>query len=166
MTTPASKPGRAGPIGIASLVVVLVAAPISIKWESIVPRKYLDPVGIATACAGETDPSVVNFKAQFTRDECVAVLGASLLQHAQQLEQCVTKTVQRHEAVALLLWSHNVGVGAACGSTLVRLLNAGRPASEWCAQLSRWDYAGGKRLPGLTRRRAEERAICEGWTAL
>lgn len=153
---------KARPIGIASLVVVLIAAPLSIKWESVVTRPYLDPVGIATACAGETDPGVVGLKGQFTRDECVAVLGASLLEHAQALEPCIRQPVQQHEAVALLLWSHNVGTGAACRSTLVRLLNEGRPASEWCAQLSRWDYAGGQRLPGLTRRRAEERAICEG----
>lgn len=166
MTTPESKPGRAGPIGIASLVVVLIAAPLSIKWESVVTRKYLDPVGIATACAGETDAGVVNLKTTFTRDECVAVLGASLLKHAQELEPCIRRPVQRHEAVALLLWSHNVGVGAACSSTLVRQLNEGRPASEWCAQLSRWDKAGGRQLPGLTARRAEERAICEGRIAL
>lgn len=153
---------RAKPIGIASLVVVLIAAPLSINFERVVQRPYLDPVGIATACAGETDPGVVGFKAQFTRDECVAVLGASLLKHAQELEACVTRPVQQHEAVALLLWSHNVGVGAACRSTLIRQLNEGRPASEWCAQLSRWDFAGGQRLPGLTKRRAEERAICEG----
>ena len=154
-----SGPKRAG---IASLVVVAIAAPVSIKWESIVPTRYLDPVGIATACAGETDPAIVNLKSRFTRDECVAILGASLLKHAQELEPCIRQPVKQNEAVALLLWSHNVGVGAACRSTLVRMINEGRPASEWCAQLSRWDYAGGRRLAGLTARRAEERAICEG----
>lgn len=149
-------------VGIASLVVVLIAAPLSIDFESVVQRPYRDPVGIWTACAGETDAGVVGLKSQFTRDECVAVLGASLLKHAQELEPCIRQPVQRHEAVALLLWSHNVGVGAACRSTLVSQLNAGRPSTEWCAQLSRWDFAGGKRLPGLTKRRAQERAICEG----
>lgn len=157
---------KAGPIGLVSLVVVAIAAPLSIKWESVVTRKYLDPVGIATVCAGETDRAVVGLKAQFTRDECVAILGASLLKHAQELEPCIRVPVKQNEAVALLLWSHNVGVGAACRSTLVRQLNAGAPASEWCAQLSRWDFAGGQRLAGLTARRAEERAICEGRVAL
>lgn len=162
--TPTSN--RAKPIGIAALVVVALAAPISVKWEGVVQRPYLDPVGIATVCAGETDRSIVGLKAQFTRDECTAILGASLLKHAQELDPCIRQPVAQHEAVALLLWSHNVGVGAACRSTLVRLLNEGRPASEWCAQLSRWDMAGGQRLAGLTRRRAEERAICEGRIAL
>ena len=161
MTNATSKPGAKG-VGIASLVVVMLAVPVSIKWESVVTRPYIDPVGIATACAGETDPGIVNFRASFTRDECVAVLGASLLKHAQELEPCIRQPVERHEAVALLLWSHNVGVGAACRSTLVRMINQGRPATEWCSQLSRWDYAGGQRLRGLTNRRAEERAICEG----
>jgi hypothetical protein len=31
-----------------------------------------------------------------------------------------------------------------------------------CAELSRWTYAGGKQLPGLVRRRAAERQLCEG----
>jgi len=165
MTT-SRKTSKAGPASIATLVVVLLAVPVSVRWESVVHRPYLDPVGIATVCAGETDRAVVGLRDAFSRDECTALLGASLLKHAQMLEPCIRRPVQRNEAVALLLWSHNVGAGAACRSTLVRLLNEGRPASEWCAQLSRWDYAAGRRLAGLTARRAEERAICEGRIAL
>ena len=145
--------------GIASLVVVLIAAPISMRWESVETRAYLDPVGVKTVCAGETSREVLAFGDAFSRDQCIALLGASLLKHAQELEPCIKRPVSQNEAVSLLLWSHNVGVGAACRSTLVRKLNAGEP---WCAELSRWDWAGGKRLAGLTARRAEERAICEG----
>lgn len=155
-------PSKQATIRIASLAVVLMAAPISMRWESVELRPYRDPVGVATVCAGETDASVLQLRDAFSRDECVALLGASLLAHAARLEKCITRPVLRHEAVSLLLWSHNVGVDAACRSTLVKMVNSGVPASEWCPQLSRWDFAGGERLPGLTKRRAEERAICEG----
>lgn len=143
---------------IATLVVVLLAAPFVLRHEGVVLRTYADPVGIPTACVGETDAEIT-LRQRFTRDECVAVMGASLLRHALELDKCVQRPVANHEAVALLSWSYNVGVGAACRSTLVRKLNAGLP---WCAELDRWVYAGGRKLSGLVRRRAEERAMCEG----
>ena len=54
----------------------------------------------------------------------------------------------------------NVGNARFCSSTLARKANAGDMAGA-CAELSRWTYAGGKPLPGLVKRRATERAICE-----
>jgi len=153
-----AKPGKAG---IASLIVVLTATPFAMKHEGMLLRTYVDPVGIKTACGGETDRAIT-MRAQFTRDECVAVMGASLYAHALELDNCITRPLRQHEAVAVLSWGYNVGTGAACRSTLVRMLNEGQPPVVWCAQLSRWDKAGGRQLPGLVKRRAEERAMCEG----
>lgn len=144
--------------GIATLVVVLLAAPFVARHEGVVLRTYADPIGIPTACVGETDKEIT-LRQRFTRDECMAVMGASLLKHALELDRCVQRPLADHEAVALLSWSYNVGVGAACRSTLMRKLNAGEP---WCAELDRWVYAGGRKLTGLVKRRAEERAMCEG----
>lgn len=146
--------------GIASLVVVLAAAPLVIRHEGVVQRPYADPVGIRTACVGETDREVTHFRSAFTRDECVAIMGASLYAHAQELDKCIYVPVTTGQAVALLSWSYNVGVGAACKSTLVRKLNAGRPAQEWCRELHKWNRAGGRVLPGLVKRRADEYAEC------
>lgn len=143
---------------IAALAVVLIAAPFVVGEEGVVLTRYADPVGIDTACIGETDDEVVGFKRVFTRDECVAVMGASLYAHAMKLEPCVKRDITRQQAAALLSWSYNVGVGAACGSTLMRKLNAGQP---WCAELDRWVYAKGIKLRGLVKRRAAERRMCE-----
>ena len=147
--------------GIASLVVVLVAAPFVALQEGVVLRTYADPVGIPTACAGETDKAVT-LRARFSRDECAALLGASLLQHAQRMEACVFVPLKEHEAAAVLSWSYNIGTSAACASTLVRKLNAGAPPSEWCAEMTKWNRAGGKVLPGLVKRRAAESRLCLG----
>lgn len=144
---------------IAALAVVLLAAPFVAVHEGVVLNRYADPVGIPTACAGETDREIVGFKSKFTRDECIAVMGASLYAHAVELDKCVKRPLERHEAAAVLSWSYNVGVGAACRSTLMRKLNAGQP---YCQELDRWVYASGIKLRGLVRRRAEERAMCEG----
>lgn len=143
---------------VAALAVVLIAAPFVAQREGIILSRYADPVGIPTACGGETDAEVVGFKTLFTRDECIAVMGASLYDHALRLEPCVKRPIKRNEAAAILSWSYNVGVGNACGSTLMRKLNAGQP---FCAELDKWVYAKGIKLRGLVSRRAAERRMCE-----
>jgi len=150
-----------GKVGIASLLTILVATPFVAKHEGVVLRTYADPVGIPTACGGETDRAIT-MRQRFTRDECMALLGASLHKHALELDRCITRPLAEHEAAAVLSFGYNVGTGAACKSTLVRLLNSGAPAATWCAELSKWTYAKGRQLPGLVRRRAAERAMCEG----
>ncbi|MCG9076814.1 lysozyme [Laribacter hongkongensis] len=77
------------------------------------------------------------------------------------LKQCVRVPLHQHEYDAFVSLAYNIGSGAFCSSTLVRKLNAGDYAGA-CAEIDRWTYAGGKRLPGLVKRREEERARCEG----
>ena len=143
---------------VAALAVVLIAAPFVAVEEGVVLTRYADPVGVDTACVGETDNEIIGFKQVFSRDECIAVMGASLYAHAMKLEPCVKRDISRQQAAALLSWSYNVGVGNACGSTLMKKLNAGQP---WCAELDKWVYAKGIKLPGLVKRRAAERRMCE-----
>lgn len=143
---------------VAALAVVLIAAPFVALKEGVVLGAYKDPVGIPTACVGETDKEIVGLKPLFSRDECVAVMGASLYAHALELEPCIKRPITREQAAAVLSWSYNVGVTNACGSTLVRKLNAGQP---FCAELDKWVYAKGIKLRGLVSRRAQERHMCE-----
>ncbi|MCG9057971.1 lysozyme [Laribacter hongkongensis] len=77
------------------------------------------------------------------------------------LKQCVRVPLHQYEYDAFVSLAYNIGSGAFCGSTLVRKLNASDYAGA-CAEIDRWVYAGGKRLSGLVKRRAEERAQCEG----
>ncbi len=64
---------------------------------------------------------------------------------------------------ALSSFVYNLGPGALEKSTLLRLLNAG-DYSGAAAQFDRWVYASGKKLSGLVKRRAAERALFEGKT--
>lgn len=141
------------------LAAIMLAVPMTAFYEGTVLHTYRDPVGIPTACIGETDKEIV-LQERFTEQECTAVLGASMAVHAQEVATCIDKPLQRHEAAAVLSWSYNIGSGAACASTLVQMINAGAQASEWCKQLFRWDKAGGKVLPGLTKRRGSEYLMC------
>ena len=77
------------------------------------------------------------------------------------LRRCVTVPLHQHEYDAYTQLAYNIGAGAFCSSTLVKKLNAGDYEGA-CAQISRWDRAGGQQVRGLTVRRAKERATCEG----
>ena len=61
--------------------------------------------------------------------------------------------------VAMVSFAYNVGVGAYCGSSVARLLNAGQTRAA-CDALLKWNKAGGVVFPGLTRRRQAERELC------
>lgn len=77
------------------------------------------------------------------------------------IKQCVRVPLHQHEYDAYVSLAYNIGPGAFCGSTLVRKLNAGDYVAA-CAEISRWNRAGGRVVDGLTNRREHERAQCEG----
>lgn len=152
-----NTPTNKGPgIGLAAIVLSL---PIVVFFEGFYPKTYVDPVGIPTVCFGETDKTIT-MQERFTRDECYVLLGASLQQHAAGISKCVYVPLKDHEAAAILSWGYNVGVDAACKSTLLAKVNAGAPAREWCPELKRWVFADGKKLKGLELRREAEYAMC------
>lgn len=139
--------------GAAALAVALV-----VHFEGTVYQVYRDPIEILTACTGHTGPEL-KMGQTFTKAQCQAMLDEDLLKHAKALE-CVSKPMTDGQKAAFVSFAFNVGNQAFCRSTLARLANLGRFA-EACAELSRWVYADGKKLPGLVRRRAAEREVCE-----
>ena len=147
----------AGKSGIVASVVLMLAAPLVAHYEGVVPHTYTDVNGTATLCAGETGPDIKPGMTA-TLDECLRRLDKRLAIEWGKFEPCVQRPITRNQAAALLSWEYNVGATAACKSTLVRKLNAGQP---WCAELSKWAYSQGRQLPGLIKRRAAERALCE-----
>ena len=76
------------------------------------------------------------------------------------LVRCVTAPVTENEAAALADFVFNVGGTRFCASTLVKKLNAQDYAGA-AAEFPRWVYSNGKKLPGLVKRRADERALFE-----
>ena len=141
---------------------VVLAVPLVQKYEGTVLRSYRDPVGIVTACTGHTDPEI-KMGQTYTRQQCEEMLYKDLAKHADALA-CVSQPLTDGQRAAFVSFAFNVGEGAFCGSTLVRKANAG-DIDGACAELSRWIYAGGKQLPGLVKRRAAERQMCEAGLA-
>ena len=137
---------------------VALVIPVVTYYEGKVNRTYVDPVGVLTSCYGHTGPELKSGQT-FTDEQCLAQLEADLTKHAIALD-CVRKPLTDGQKAAFLSFAFNVGTGAFCSSTLVRKANTGDMPGA-CAELSKWVYAGGKQLPGLVKRRAAERAMCE-----
>ena len=135
-----------------------LAIPLVMLYEGTVLQSYRDPIGIVTACVGHTGPEL-RMGQRYTRQQCEDMLYGDLLKHAQALD-CIKQPMTDGQKAAFVSFAFNVGNKALCDSTLARKANAGDMAGA-CAELSRWTRAGGRELPGLVKRRAAERELCE-----
>ncbi len=162
MTTPQQpkSPSRARRLGIAAAVASAIAVPA----EGLRQVAYYDPPGILTVCYGSTT-DVVKGKV-YSLAECKARLDSDMMQAVETVDRCnpglpVNVLAAFSDAV------YNLGPTIACDrqrSTAARLLAQGDyPAA--CDQLPRWNKArvGGVlvELPGLTKRRNVEKAVCK-----
>lgn len=143
-------------IGGSVAAVLLAAAALIAPWEGLRTDPYRDIVGVWTVCYGETNVEM----RRYTVAECEAMLARSVERYVKGVAKCIHQPLTVNQWAAIGSWAYNVGERAACNSTLVRQINAGAPASVWCAQLLRWNKAGGKVVRGLTNRRKAEYEVC------
>lgn len=152
---------KTGLAAAAAASILALATPLVAYYEGYVPHTYADPVGIPTICYGHTGQDVTAGRVA-SRDECLLLLRRDLTDAYGGVVRCIGVELESHEAAALTSFVFNTGATNLCRSTLAKLANGGAPASTWCAQLDAWVYAKGVYLPGLAKRRAAERALCEG----
>jgi lysozyme len=134
------------------------AAALVVGFEGWRTTPYKDPVGILTVCDGVTRG--VRADHVYTDQECAALAAHELVDHGLAIAPCLPEALPTDTRAAFTSFGYNVGAAAFCSSTLARKANAGDLAGA-CAELSRWTLAGGRQLPGLVKRRAAERALCE-----
>ncbi|MBU9403751.1 lysozyme [Burkholderia multivorans] len=157
------KKTLAGVVGAAAAALLFSIVP---KFEGLELVARADPIGVITACYGDTKD--VRAGQRFTPDECRARLEQRLIEHAEPVLKC-TPGLKGHtfQLAAAVSFAYNVGAGAYCGSTTAKRFNAGdwkgacRAMNEADNGRQQWVTAGGRVLPGLVKRRAEERALCE-----
>lgn len=146
-----------------------IAVAMAIPAEGLRQVAYRDPPGVLTVCFGTTGRDVV--PGQFyTIEKCKAMLDRDMLEAVETVESCAPGLPVKSLA-AFADAVYNLGPAIACDkskSTAARLLAAGDVRGA-CMQLPKWDKAriGGAlvALPGLTKRRAAETALClEGLT--
>lgn len=135
-----------------------LAAVVVANYEGLRTNAYLDPVGIPTICYGHT--ATARMGQTLSQAECDRLLEGDLGEALEAVDTLVKVPLPVERRAALASFAYNVGAGQLASSTLLRKLNAGDHAGA-CAELSRWVYAGGRKLSGLERRRASERELCE-----
>jgi lysozyme len=123
---------------------------------------YVDPVGIVTVCAGHTKTAKLGQVK--TEAECQELLKQDAKHAEAAVKRLVTVPVTQRQYDALTSFVFNVGETSFAKSTLLKKLNA---FDCWGAgkEFSRWTYAGGQQLPGLVKRRADERKEWESGCA-
>jgi len=126
-------------------------------FEGLRQVAYLDPVGYPTICFGETGGVKMGDTA--TLEQCKDMLAESLEKANAAVTRCTTVPLSDYRRAALVSFTYNVGGTAYCSSTLVRKLNAGDTVGA-CDELKRWVKAKGLTLPGLVKRREQERQMC------
>ena len=127
------------------------------KFEGLRLRSYKCPAGIWTCGVGHTGPDVAEGMV-VSEDVAEEWLRVDLEESAKTVNRAVRVPLNTNERSALISFVFNLGSGAFTSSTLLKVLNMGDRLGA-ANQFLRWDKAGGKVLPGLTKRREAERAL-------
>ena len=139
-----------------------------VLWEGTRYTAYEDMVGVLTVCQGYTGKDIIRGK-KYTSDECKSLLNKELYVHGKGLLDCISVPINQHQFDGLMLFTYNVGVGGACSSRAVRLINQGM-YEEGCKAISHgpdgkpaWSYVNKTTfVPGLYNRRVYETKMCLG----
>lgn len=133
------------------------------SFEGLYLKPYLDPIGIPTIGYGTIqypDNKKVTMKDRaVTEDEATSYLEYEVSKKANEIDKMLKVKVNENERAALICFAYNVGTGALQKSTLLKLLNSNADRIAVADQFLKWNKAGGKELPGLTRRRQAERSL-------
>ena len=143
---------------------VAIATTIAIPMEGLRQWAYKDPIGLLTVCYGHTGN---DFKqgVKYDMAQCKKWLDDDMLNAVLAVERCVPG-LPDNVLAAFGDATFNIGPRIACDtqrSTAARKLAAGDIVGA-CNELPKWNKAkvAGAMipLPGLTKRREMERAIC------
>lgn len=127
-------------------------------FEGFSAKPYRDPVGVWTIGYGSTKGVGPNTP-PVTREQALARMMREIDETYAPAVRHLGLSLNQNQFDALVSFVYNVGPGGVASSTRVgRHLRA----REWRAAadaLLAWNKAGGRELPGLTRRRREEREL-------
>ena len=130
------------------------------KFEGCKLKSYKCPAGVWTIGWGSTvylDGSKVKEGDVITQEDADIMLEKMVDKFRTQVVRVVPGMLPPGCVDALTSFAYNVGVAALQKSTLLKKIKANPMDLKGIeAEFSRWVKGGGKTLPGLVRRRAEE----------
>lgn len=140
------------------------------RFEGFRARPYLCPAGVPTIGYGSThysdgrkvqlsDPPISEPAARLLLvTELFNTYAPGVLRQCPGLLPLALLEADWQKLCALVDFAYNLGVGRLQTSTLRRRINA----CDWdgaAAELRKWVWGGGRKLPGLVARRAAEAAL-------
>ena len=131
------------------------------KWEGCRLAAYRCPAGVWTIGYGHTSmagPPTVTAGLKITQQEADDILVRDLVKYEAAVDRALTRSPTQPQFDACVSLCYNIGQGAFAGSSVARKFNAGDISGAADAFLL-WNKAGGKVLPGLEARRADERRM-------
>ena len=128
-------------------------------FEGFRAQAYKCPAGVWTIGYGTTE--YVNPGDTVTEEEACDLLRNDIQEAADAVDDLVDVELTQCQFDALVSFVYNLGRTALQNSTLLKMINQGKSATEVGPQFDRWIKAGGQVQPGLVRRRADERKMFE-----
>lgn len=114
---------------------------------------YYCPASVLTIGYGCTEG--ITAGEVWTHAQAIEALRRELEKHEAAVNKLVTAEISQNAFDALVSFSYNCGSGALSKSSLLKKVNKGDMAGA-AAEFHKWNKGGGKVLPGLVRRRAQE----------
>lgn len=138
---------------------IIIARDLAAKHEGLRLKPYHDPVGYPTVGYGhlisKNAYEDLSRYPSITHETALRYLEEDLQKAAASVDRLITVPLNENQRAALIDFAFNCGAGNLQASSLRMLLNRGY-YEEVPAQLMRWVYAKGIRLPGLVQRRRHE----------
>ncbi len=131
------------------------------QFEGLRLTSYQDSVGVWTIGYGWTHPvdgKPIRAGMIIKEETAERLLRTGLVGYESDVSKLVKVKLTQDQFDALVSFAYNLGARALSTSTLLQKLNAGDYAGA-ADEFPRWNKAGGKILPSLTRRREAERAL-------
>jgi lysozyme len=131
------------------------------RAEGFRARAYRDATGILTIGYGHTSmagPPRVTEGAMLSQAAAETILAADIERFSDGLRPLIKRRLTDSQFSALVSFAYNVGLANVARSSVLAAVNAG-DFDAVPRRLALWVKAGGRTLPGLVKRRAEEGAM-------
>jgi len=137
------------------------ARSLIMKYEGFRGTTYRCPAGVLTIGYGHTSAAgkpQVTAGMKITRKEAEDILANDLVKYERAVAQGLKVEVAQEQWDAMVSLCYNIGPGAFLRSSVLKATNK-RQWADAARRFALWNKAGGRVLPGLIRRRAEEAAM-------
>ncbi len=127
------------------------------RFEGLRLTAYKCPANIWTIGFGHTGPDVEESMV-ISEEQAERLLRGDIEFAEIGVRTYATVPLTQGQFDALTSFAYNCGIGALRGSTMLRKLNS-RDYLGASEEFRKWDMAAGQHLPGLARRRADEKEM-------